>query len=174
MDACIHSAFAVWKIGAPPNPLGRLRAIHVPPTIIDMFEGRRIDTGFPDYRANSFAAIFGAGQYVRVSLIGDPEKKRPDLERLTDMDEAWAMCFRSPKPGWRLLGRFVAKNVFVSACLLDRLTLDGDATYARYAQAMITRWGEGLPEWEPIRGLAWQDYLDGTVKDVYGDTDLPA
>ena len=90
------------------------------------------------------------------------------------MDEAWAICFRVPKPGWRLLGRFAAKSVFVGVCLLDRHTLDGDRTYASHAQAMLSKWGEHLSPLSPVRGSAWQDYLDGTVKDVYGDTELPA
>jgi len=57
--------------------------------------------------------IFNAGHYVRVSLIGDPSKQKPDIERLSGLDEAWVMCFRRPLPGWRLFGRFVAKNIFV-------------------------------------------------------------
>jgi hypothetical protein len=146
----------------------------VPASVIEMFEGRRIDTGFPDFRANRTVAIFQAGQFVTISLVGDLGKKRPDLERLTDLDEAWAMCFRAPMPGWRLLGRFAAKSVFVGLSLLDRHTLNGNRTYAGYAQAMIDKWEEDLPGIEPVRGLTWQDYLDGTVKDVYGNTELPA
>ena len=60
--------------GMAQSPFGRRRAIHVPQSIIDMFEGRRM-TGFPDFRANRLAAIFVAGQFVTVSLIGRSKKR---------------------------------------------------------------------------------------------------
>ena len=102
--------------------------------------------------------------------MGDPSGKRPDLERLTDNDEAWAMCFRKPTPGWRLLGRFVAKNVFVGLSLKDRLVLGRTATYDGFAKAMTRQWNESFPSLPVVRGNAWSDYVGGKVRDVDTET----
>ena len=83
-------------------------------------------------------------------------------------------AFEPPCPVGEFLGRFAAKSVFVGLSLFDSHTLNGNRTYAGYAQAMIDKWEEDLPGIEQVRGLTWQDYLNGTAKDVYGNTELPA
>lgn len=153
----------VWLAPAVAPPLGYRRGIFVQSSLLEIFEGRRIDTGFPDYRANIQTTGFTAGFHIRVSLRGDPGGRKPFLERLTDLDEAWVMCFRQPAPGWRLFGRFTGKNVFVATSLNDRHECGSRKKYSCLAQKMISGWEQKLPI---LRGERWQDYLEGTVQDV--------
>jgi hypothetical protein len=155
----------------PRNPpvLGHQRRIFMPPEILDIFSGETISAGFPDYRANVQATAFISGFTFTGSLIGDPMGKRPELERLDGLAEAWAMCFRSPAPGWRLFGRFVAKGVFVGLSLVDRKTLNGRATYTGFAQRMLDKWGMDHSAVDFVNGSAWSDYVDGRVFDVDQD-----
>jgi len=131
-----------------------------------------LNTGFPDYKADAQTTIFAAGQLVRVSLVGDPQKKKPDLELLTDLDEAWAMCFRKPRPGWRLFGRFVDRNVFIGLCLVDRNQMKGFRAYGQIAQNMIDKWNRDFSSLHPVRSNSLADYLSGTIRDVYSDGDF--
>lgn len=119
---------------------------------------------FPSPKADALVSRFCAGQYLSISLIGDPKGRRPDLERLRDVDEVWALCFRDFKSNqWRLLGRFASKNGFVGLGLYRRGELQG---------AYVSRAIEVMAEWDqrfqapPLRGTTKLDYLSGTVKDV--------
>jgi hypothetical protein len=162
--SCRLSQFGfVWLAPRVFPPLGCRRGIFVQASLVEIFDGRRLETGFPDYRANIQTTTFTAGGHVRVSLRGDPRGRKPFLERLTDLDEAWVMCFRQPAPGWRLFGRFIAKNVFVATCLKDRHECGSRKKYSRLAQKMISEWEQKLPI---LRGETWQDYLEWTVQDV--------
>lgn len=154
------------RLETPPPPLGILRAVFVPVEILEIFEGRHLHTGFPDVGARVQIGIFNAGHYVRVSLVGDPSKRKPDIERLSGLDEAWVMCFRRPLPGWRLFGRFVAKNIFVGKSLKDRHECGRRSHYTNIAEGVIGAWDSDPLHPPIIRGSVWQDYLDGTVADV--------
>lgn len=61
--------------------------------------------------------MFAAGHLVTVSRRSAPGV---DLEQLEDQDEVWSLCFRRPRPGWRLLGRFLERDVFVGLRLYER------------------------------------------------------
>ena len=75
------------------------------------------------------------------------------------------MCFRKPRPEWRLFGRFVAKDTFVGLLLVDRITLGTNANYGQYIRNLQSMWAsQGLPQ--PIRSNSLNDYLSGTVRDV--------
>ncbi len=119
--------------------------------------------------ADFLIAAFCLGWNVKISLVGDPDRdnpRHPDLERLTDVDEVWAFCFRRVKGNqWRLLGRFVAKDHFVGLGFYRRTELEGQ--YAAKAFEAAVRWPDYLGRREPIRGEHWSDYLTGNVQDVY-------
>lgn len=172
----ISETVAIWggrlnplgllRLETPAPPLGTLRAVFVPAAILEIFEGRHLHTGFPDVGARVQIGNFNAGYYLRASLVGDPNKRRPDVERLSGLDEVWVMCFRRPPPGWRLFGRFVAKNIFVGTALKDRHECGRRSRYTAIAESVIDLWNHDPFRLPVIRGSVWQDYLDGTVADV--------
>lgn len=121
--------------------------------------------GFPHIRADVLVTNFIAGYRVTVSLKGDPTR-RPDMERLAGLDEAWAICFRSPIPGWRLFGRFCARAVFVGVALHDRHELKGRRTYSLKAQEAVAKWESMFPGEPPHRGTDPRDYIEGAAYDL--------
>jgi hypothetical protein len=145
---------------------GQQRHLFLRKTDYDVFVGKDISTGFPDVAADIQACAFVNGYTFTGSLIGDPSRKKPQLERLLRNDEAWAMCFRKPVPGWRLLGRFAAKNVFVGLSLNDRITMNGGERYNRFAIDMISEWETSYSDLPVVSGQSWSDYVGGKVRDV--------
>jgi hypothetical protein len=118
---------------------------------------------FPNVEAERVLSTFCKGHLVSVSATG----KRSDLEQLIGLDEAWALCFRKPKPGWRVLGRFVEPNVFVGLKAYDRIDLgSAKGRYGEMAQAMIDEWGRILPDAPPLRASAMSGYLSGVIRNV--------
>ncbi|MFM9862465.1 MAG: hypothetical protein ACKVRO_02560 [Micropepsaceae bacterium] len=141
--------------------------------IADLLDGAKVSSGFPDTIADVVVGKFLAGQSVTASTrwLSLPKayrkrfEKNLEFERLDDLDEIWAVCFRKPKPGWRFFGRFLERNVFAAIAAHDRHDLAPEAKYAERAQAAIAKWNElGLPD--PHRGTKVGDYLDGVYFDV--------
>lgn len=129
-----------------------------------------IPNEFPSVNLEKLTNLFCAGQYVSVSLKGDPDKRRPDFERLHSVQEVWAMCFRSVKANqWRLLGRFSQKNTFVGLGLYRRPELTGSQYTAR-ANDVISEWQNLFGKAVPLMGQHKFDYLSGVVRDVDNDT----
>ena len=128
-----------------PNPAGRTatRTLLVPAEIKAVLCGSLPTNEYPNPRFSALIQNYIAGNYVSASLCGNPDKRlKPDFERLTDMDEAWAMCFRATKQNqWRLFGRFVQKNVFVGLALCRRSFLNGEKTYHAKAVEIFGHWG---------------------------------
>jgi hypothetical protein len=88
------------------------------------------------------------------------------MERLEDLDEAWVMCFRRPRPGWRLFGRFAARDHFVVLGAHDRNKLKNRAIYAEAAQDAAEEWRRLFGAAQPHIGNQPEDYLSGLVRDV--------
>jgi hypothetical protein len=106
--------------------------------------------------------IFCAGYLLRVS-----RKKNdvlPDLERLEGHPEVWALCPRKPKPGWRLLGRFLEKDRLVLFRAWDKHRLAGN--YDAAMKQVIEDWEKQFGAAPPHTGLELSDYLSGVIKDV--------
>ena len=76
------------------------------------------------------------------------------------------MCFRKPAPGWRLFGRFPAKNVFVGIYLKDRHECGGRNNYVTHAINAIAEWDRLLEDVPFIRGATLGDYIDWSATDV--------
>jgi hypothetical protein len=128
--------------------------------------GNAIKEDFPSVNLEKLTSLFWAGQYISVSLLGDPQKRKPDFERLHSVDEVWAMCFRSIKGNqWRLLGRFYTKNIFIGLGLYRRRELTG-SKYTRHAEDAILEWRQLFGDRAPIIGTQKYDYLSGVVRDV--------
>jgi hypothetical protein len=156
------------------RPLGeQKRMLLVTQEIADLLDGERISSGFPDATADVVVGKFLAGQSVAASVrwLSLPKQYRKrfeknlEFERLENLEEVWAICFRKPKPGWRVLGRFLERDVFAAIAAYDRHDLAPEAKYGERARQTIERWNKlGLPE--PHRGERLGDYLDGVYFDV--------
>jgi hypothetical protein len=150
----------------PVRPKGtQVRRLLVRPDMDLLLKGTKPETGFPHYRADFLVGAYSAGQLVTVSLLGNSEAK-PNMERLTEIDEVWALCFREPPPGWRFIGRFVQRDVFVSLRAYDRHTLGRRLNYHRQAEAFIEEWNSVFQGLAPLRGGQVSDYLSGVWRDV--------
>ena len=146
-----------------------MRQIFVPEDVHDRMVRNGVSEGFPSVNLDKLTATFCAGYFLLVSLTGDPEGKHPDFERLVEVDEVWAMCFRSEKSNqWRLLGRFLQRNAFVGLKLHRRSEL-AFGRYTPCANDMIFDWDQRFPTQPPLRGSSRLHYFSGPTKDVYAD-----
>jgi hypothetical protein len=140
------------------------RELYVTPTIADLLNGGTPSLGFPHVGADQLVARYIAGFLVTVAVPYKP-KCLADLERLDDVDEVWALCFRRPRPGWRLLGRFLWREKFIGLRLYDRHELPGKV-YGESAEAVTKDWEAMFENEEPLRGSVASDYLDPVIVDV--------
>lgn len=92
---------------------------------------------------------------MKVSRKRNDEK--PDIERLEDYDEVWALCARILPPGWRLLGRFFERNVFIALHAWDKRVLVHNYDVA--AKEVIDDWNGMLNSQPPVRSANLGDYL---------------
>lgn len=139
-----------------------IRTLLVWPEIDRLLDGSDVRLGFPARLADRLIGVFIAGYYLTLSQNSAPDV---DLEKLEDVDEVWALCFRQPKPGWRLIGRFVESTVFAGLKLYDRHELAYIPTYTEKANAVITEWNAmlGIP---PFRAQTLGEYVGGIFSDV--------
>lgn len=144
------------------NPLRRL---FVTPDMDFLLKGAKPETGFPHYKADFLFGSYAAGYLMTVSLIGNSDAK-PHLERLKDLDEVWAFCFREPRPGWRFFGRFLQRDQFIALRAYDRRELGPKSQYHKHAEEIIGDWKSVLGDLEPLRGTSVNDYLSGVWRDV--------
>ena len=116
---------------------------------------------FPEVTADVLTTRYIAGHYMTVSEQKKVWKKGegPLLERLVEVDEVWAICFRKPPPGWRLLGRFLDKDVFVGLRFIDKPDLAG--RYKEVSAEVVGVWDEHF-DFEPIRSASLDDYIGHT------------
>lgn len=136
----------------------KARALVVIPRIGELLDGEDISLGFPNVAADVIVGRYLAGHLVTVSRKSAADV---DLEKLENVDEMWALCFRRPRPGWRLFGRFLEKDLFVGLRLYDRNTLGNIPTYTKYAEETINDWKDKFGPIEPLRSNDLADYLSG-------------
>jgi hypothetical protein len=124
---------------------------------------------FTRYSALQVTGWYTQGWSLKVALTQKPggykRGQHPDLERLDDVDEVWAMCFRDPGPGWRMLGRFVEKDTFIGLTIHDRHALTKGA-YKVAAEAVIPIWEDLFRADQLLRGDTIYDYLSGPIRDA--------
>ena len=150
-----------------PKPrIDRKRRIFVAPEIGALLNGDgAIDAMFPSVEAERVLSSFIAGYLVTLSRKGT----KCDLEQLIGLDEVWALCFRKPRPGWRLFGRFVAQDVLVLTKAYDRHELGRKANYHILAEAVIAEWESRFSDVPPYRASEITGYLTGEVRNVDED-----
>jgi hypothetical protein len=144
------------------------RHLLVTPRIADLLDGKHIGTGFPDVMADLVNARYLAGHLIRISLTYRKGAK-PDLERLDGLiDDVWALCYRTPRPGWRPLGRFIEPGTFIALRAYDRHQLGGTRRYSAAAYDTIEDWDTLFRSTgaDPIRGARRDDYLTGVSIDA--------
>jgi hypothetical protein len=157
-----------WYGPRPPAELAR--HLLVTPMINGMLTESPRTPLFPVSCATEVAGWYVRGWLMRVALSrrdgGYRKGMEPILERLGNIDEVWAMCFRKPAPGWRFLGRFVEYNTFVALRAYDRRLLSPPSRYLDAANQVIADWHELFGRQSPHRGDAIEEYLGGQTRDA--------
>ena len=118
---------------------------------------------FPQPQAASILARFCSGLLVDYTFRA---KSRATLKRLTGVDEVWSMSFKQPPPGWRLVGRFLERNVFVGLGLYPRPDLDPFAQYTARAAEVIAAWNGLIGDQAPLTSSNGENYLGNMSYDV--------
>ena len=144
----------------------RKRELWVPEEINEVLAGEAKALGYPDPSPSAgVRQRYIAGYYMSGSLVGDPDEQRPNFERLIGRNEVWVMCMRAPRDNqWRLMGRFIGKNIFVGLRLFSRAFLNGEEHYNHQAQLFEQNW----PTTEQyVIGSKIEDYISAPVGDPY-------
>lgn len=128
--------------------------------IAGLFDGTDRRAGLGQATAETLANRYMAGHLVRVT---DKLGVEADMERLVDLDEAWALCIRRPWPGFRLFGRFIERDAFVATEAWHRSDLGRTANYTAMAQAMIDNWDAAVPGVHPVSFKNVTEYMSGAV-----------
>jgi hypothetical protein len=139
-----------------------VRRLYVTLEISDLLDGKTRFGQFPDREAEVLIGIFCSGQLLRISRKKNDHL--PDLERLEGYHEVWSLCPRKPKPGWRILGRFIEKNRLVLFRAWDKNRLA--RRYDVAAKEVIEDWEKKFGAKPPCTGPELNDYLSGVIKDV--------
>ena len=148
----------------PKNPLDLGRCLLLPDDIHQVLDGKdSVKTGFPYLYADLIVGRFVVGHYLTIS---QKSAEDVDLEKLENIDDVWALCFRKPRPGWRLLGRFLEPKVFVGFGIYDRHELGPKKNYHAKAEEVITNWTNRFPGIVPFRSTDLGAYVGGHFRDV--------
>lgn len=143
------------------------RSIYVTPAVLTILEGD--DPCFPSPPVKETETLMGRfclGHLVTVSMIGLSTRK-PDFEKLTDLDEVWALCARRPLMSQiRLFGRFIDQGVFVCLSFYERGFLGFWDTYNELASQTPNDWSQIFGTLSPFRGVTADDYFGYVVRDV--------
>jgi len=147
-----------------PSGFSQKRSLWVPEDINEVLAGDAHQLGYPD-PSMGCRQRFISGIYVTGSMSGDPDGRKPDFEKLLNVNEVWVMCFRAPRDNqWRLMGRFVGQNSFVGLRLFSRAFLNGEEHYHKQAESFARDW----PETESfLSGASIKDYISDPVGDPY-------
>jgi hypothetical protein len=148
----------------PRTPVIEDRYLLVIPEIDATLDGRLHYGIFPAIAAEILIGIYSAGQMLTVTRRMPRKKEKPDLEQIVGEDEVWALCIRRPPPGWRLLGRWYDKNIFIALSVWDKHRLAGH--YPEAAQVVIDAWGREFGSQQVHRGNNLVDYIDGVIHEL--------
>jgi hypothetical protein len=129
-----------------------------------MLDGHTHFGVFPAPAAEILIGIYSAGHRLTVTRRLPRKKERPDLEQIVGYDEVWGLCIRRPPPGWRLLGRWFDRNVFIALRAWDKHRLAGH--YEEAAADVIAEWGHELGAQPVHRGNTLDDYVGGVLNEL--------
>ena len=149
------------EFGLPRAQVKRLRHFFVTGDIDDLLTGKiQANPEFPCVNAD-----FEIGKFVRGYIIGVSRKHQSkcELKWLQGSDEVWVYCFRDPKPGWRLFGRFIGKNIFVGLHCVSREEAGDLIQYTKQSRIMVDKWNAIFPNESPFIGNSFADYLGDLV-----------
>lgn len=149
------------------NPLRPLaepeRWLLVTQDISDLLDGKKAAPGgFPTVSSEHLIGKYCAGYLLTVSR--KITKRRPDVEQIAGHEEVWAFCVRKPAPGWRLLGRFYCKDVFVALRPWDKRRLF--SKYADAANEVIADWKALFGDRQPHKGATIYNYMSQHLQDL--------
>lgn len=140
----------------PLRPGEAKRQIWAAPAVYELLKGEKPDSGFPDLEADGFIGTFSKGYLVDASRR---PKSKARFKWLCGVEQVWVLSFRKPPPGWRILGRFAQKNMFIAMAVFEREQLDDMVTYTARAKDMIVQWEELFPGVDPHSGSSFGDFL---------------
>ena len=147
----------------PLRPLGeQTRWLFVEPNIDALLDGHIHFGLFPQTSSEKLIGIFAAGQLLTLSRR--LTKAKPDVEQIVGYEEVWALCPRTPKPGWRILGRFVDPGHFVALRAWDKNALFRN--YAKATSEVIGDWKELFGDRAPYSNADAGAYVGGVFRDV--------
>lgn len=151
----------------PLRPLPMVRKMYLTPEVAKVLDGE--DDKFkhlPTKETEVILGRFSAGHLVTVSMIGDNSKK-PDFEKLSDLDEVWAVCARRPRMFQvRIFGRFIDKGIFIGTALHERRTLGIRQQYADLAAKVPDQWNAVLGDCVAFSANSALEYFGGICRDV--------
>jgi hypothetical protein len=146
----------------PLRPVGDpKRQLYVRPEVYELLDGR-LRGDFPAFETERLIGVFMAGHLLTVSR--QKTSQRPDMEQIVGADEVWALCSRRPRPGWRFLGRWLDRGIFVVCRAWEK----GDL-FPRYPEAckqVIDDWDQMLPGVRPHTAREIGDYVGEVCHDV--------
>jgi hypothetical protein len=143
-----------------------IRQILCPPAIDDQLAGR-LGGEFPTVGAAVTIGWFIAGHVLRVSRKRRHKKQKkglPNIEMLEGMDEIWVLCHRKPGSGWRLVGRFLERDVLVVLRVRDKRDIGTD--YRPVADEVTEDWKRYFGSQPPCHGDWISGYLSGSHFDA--------
>jgi hypothetical protein len=150
-------------VRAPLRPLGEpQRWLIAEPDIDAMLDGHMHVGLFPTVSSERLIGIFAAGHLLTVSRKFTNAK--PDVEQIVGHPEVWALCPRTPRPGWRLLGRFIDSAHFVALRAWDKRHLF--RKYDEAAAEVIEDWKVLFGDLAPFSSPHVSAYLGGVFRDV--------
>lgn len=141
---------------------GAIRRLSVSTEVADLLDGKTAFGNFPALEAERLIGIYCAGQLIAVSQ--KKNDRRADLEKLEGFDEVWSFCFRRPKPGWRLLGRFIQKDHLILLRGWDKHKLFN--SYAEASEQIIDDWEDLFRTRVAHSGEWYSGYLGGVIRDA--------
>jgi hypothetical protein len=118
------------------------RQLWVTPEIANVLDGNKPSTGFPHVTADAIVTRIVAGHSVNVT--SRREKTGTTFKRFSEAEGVWSVIFPKPPPGFRLLGRFVEKDLFVGLNLQSRDDLGG-SRYAAEISRTAEAWNALIP-----------------------------
>jgi hypothetical protein len=150
---------------APLRPLpARQRAILVTANVEVKLQGKDEHCGLSSLGMAEVVGRFIGGHVLTVSRKCAKRRNNVDLEQLEELPETWGLCYRRPRPGWRLFGRFLERDVFVGLRLDDRH--DIGSNFAKVAHDIKDDWANTFGKVSPLLGARVEDYISGAYYDV--------
>lgn len=142
--------------------------MYVTQEIASVLDGTTAPGDFPDAGAATINERYMIGYMITMS-----RQRRRDavLKPVEGADSVWSFAYRSPKPGWRLMGRFLEQDTFVGLSLKSRGFLGRmKEAFTNEALVVVDDWARILPGIEPVRSHSFADYLSDPIWDLEDGT----